>query len=300
MSGVENNQSTGAPILISIPNKDQRSKDYSSLEKIFRPSHADFTYHSKYGIRHVSGGGRSSARITAGMVAAGAIAKSILKKELDITILSYVSQIKHIKTQINPLDVTFDQVESNIVRCPDKTIATEMIKLIEKTRKNGNSVGGILQCVVQNMPVGLGEPVFDKLEADLAKACLSINATKGFEIGSGFDGTLYYGSEHNDTFIKDEKGKVITQTNNSGGVQGGISNGMPLLFRIAFKPTATIMQSQHTIDKLGHAVDYQAKGRHDPCVLPRAVPIVEAMTAIVLCDHYLRNRGQTGNHSFDS
>lgn len=294
LSGIEDGKTTGAPVAMMIMNQDGRSKDYDNLKSLFRPSHADFTYQAKYGIRSVAGGGRSSARVTAGTVAAGALAKIILKQFFRSEILAYVVKVKHLKTNLDPLKVTLKEVENNIVRCPDPLIAEKMIDLISKTKKRGDSVGGVIQGVVKNIPAGLGEPVFDKIEADLAKACLSINATKGFEIGSGFAGVELFGSEHNDAFAMDKK-KVTTESNFSGGVQGGITNGMPILFKVAFKPTATILQKQKTLSKDKKIVDYQAKGRHDPCVLPRAVPIVEAMTAIVLCDHFLRQRGQVGS-----
>ena len=297
LSGVENEKSTGAPISMVIFNKDQKSKDYANLASLYRPSHADFTYQTKYGIRSIAGGGRSSARVTAGTVAAGALAKIALKHFFDAEVLAYVCKIKDISISINPLKVKLKDIEDNIVRCPEKKIASEMIDLISATKKNGDSVGGVIQGIVKNIPAGLGEPVFDKIEADLAKACLSINATKGFEIGSGFEGTNLLGSEHNDAFTV-KNGKIKTETNFSGGVQGGITTGMPVLFKVAFKPTATILKKQQTVFQDKHIREYQVKGRHDPCVLPRAVPIVEAMAAIVFCDHTLRHRGQTG--TFDS
>ncbi len=292
-SGVLEGLATGAPIMMLIQNEDQKSKDYDNLKTIFRPSHADFTYEMKYGIRHVAGGGRSSARVTAGSVAAGAVAKEVLRKFGKIEIVAYVRSVKNIVAKIDSLKVQESQVEKNPVRCPDARAAKAMENLILKARKNGDSVGGVVECVIRNVPAGWGEPIFDKLEADLAKAMLSINATKGFEIGSGFSGTQLFGSEHNDLFVKQAR-KIATKTNLSGGVQGGISNGMPILFRVAFKPTATILQKQKTVDQAGKPLTYQVKGRHDPCVLPRAVPIVEAMAAIVLADHALRHRAQNG------
>lgn len=294
LSGVSNGKTTGSPISMIIYNTDFRKGDYQDMISKYRPSHSDFTYDMKYGIRDIYGGGRSSARITAGNVAAGAIAKKILKERFNAEIIAYVKKIKDIEGKIIPENVLKEDVESNIVRCPDKKMAEKMIKLIEKTKDEGDSLGGIIECITKNLPAGLGEPVFDKLEADLAKAMLSINATKGFEVGTGFTGTEMFGSEHNDEFSS-KGGKIITKTNNSGGIQGGISNGMPIIFRVAFKPTSTIKKIQNTVDTKGNKVELEAKGRHDPCVLPRAVPIVEAMAALVYCDHYLRNRAQCGD-----
>ncbi len=295
LSGIERGLTTGAPLSLMIRNQDHRSQDYLNLSKTFRPSHADYTYEKKYGLRSIAGGGRSSARLTAGTVAAGAIAKKILKEWFNCDILAYVISIKNLKAKI-PKSVTQNQVEANPVRCPDPVIAKKMINLIEKTKKVGNSLGGIIECVSKNIPVGLGEPIYDKLEADLGKAVLGINACKGFEIGSGFGGTVLLGSEHNDRFLV-RKGKVTTKTNHSGGVQGGITNGMPIIFRAAFKPTATILRPQSTINTQLKKETFTVKGRHDPCVLPRAVPIIEAVTALVLIDHTLRHRGQTGHFS---
>lgn len=294
ISGLFNGKTTGTPICMIIFNKDYKSADYQEISKAFRPSHADFTYEKKYGIRDLFGGGRSSARLTAGNVAAGAVAFKILNERFKLEIVAYVRQIKDVEANVDTNKVTQKDVDSNIVRCPDKNAAKEMIKLIEDAKNNGDSVGGVIECVIRNVPIGLGEPIFDKLEADLAKAMLSINATKGFEIGSGFEGTKLFGSEHNDVFMKKEN-KIITKTNNSGGVQGGISNGMPIIFRVAFKPTSTIRKEQETVDIKGKSIKMEAKGRHDPCVLPRAVPIVEAMASLVLCDHYLRQRAQCGD-----
>lgn len=293
LSGIEKGLTTGAPLSLMIRNQDHRSQDYLNLNKTFRPSHADFTYEKKYGLRSIAGGGRSSARLTAGTVAAGAIAKKILKEWFNCNILAYVISIKNLKAKI-PKSVTQNQVEANSVRCPDPVIAKKMANLIEKTKKAGNSLGGIIECVSKNVPVGLGEPIYDKLEADLGKAVLGINACKGFEIGSGFGGTTLLGSEHNDRFLV-RKGKVMTETNHSGGVQGGITNGMPIIFRAAFKPTATILRPQSTINVQLKKETFTVKGRHDPCVLPRAVPIIEAVTALVLIDHTLRHRGQIGH-----
>lgn len=284
LSGVYKGKTTGAPISLIVYNKDQRSKDYAKIKKAYRPSHSDFTYHKKYGNYDPRGGGRASARITLGRVAAGAIAKKILKK---IAIVAYVQRVMDVEALVDQRKVTQKQVEKNIVRCPDTDAAIEMIALITDAKKNGDSLGGVIECVVRNLPAGLGEPEFDKLDADLAKICMSIPATKGFEIGSGFQGTYLYGSEHNDPFTMKGK-KVVTTTNNSGGVQGGISNGMPLVLRLGFKPTSTIMQQQRTVSKSKKNVKLKATGRHDPCVIPRAVPIVEASVALVLCDHFLR------------
>jgi chorismate synthase len=294
LSGVYEGQTTGTPISILVRNQDQRSQDYSEMAVKYRPSHADATYDAKYGIRTIAGGGRSSARETIGRVAAGAIAKTILQQLAGVEVIAYVKRIKDLEAHINPDTVTLEQVESNIVRCPDGDCADRMIDLIEAMRNAGDSIGGVVECVARHVPKGLGMPVFDKLEADLAKAVMSLPATKGFEIGSGFAGTLMTGSEHNDEFYTDADGNIRTVTNRSGGIQGGISNGETILLRIAFKPTATIRKEQRTVTKTGEAVTLAAKGRHDPCVLPRAVPMVEAMVALVLCDHLLRQRGQCG------
>ncbi len=288
LSGVFDGKTTGTPIAFLIPNKDQKSADYSHIKDTYRPSHADYTYEKKYGIRDYKGGGRSSARETAARVFAGAIAKIILQKA-GCTVQGYVSRVGHIAitTSYTQLDLT--KTESNIVRCPDELVATQMIEAIEQAKDEGDTLGGIITCVVKGSPLGLGEPVFDKLHAELAKAVLSINATRGFEIGSGFAAAEMRGSEHNDAFLP-KGNEHITATNLSGGIQGGISNGEDIYFRVAFKPVATIMQKQQTIDKEGKAVELEAQGRHDPCVVPRAVPIVEAMTALTLVDHLLRNK----------
>lgn len=288
LSGVFEETTTGAPIAILIPNKDQRSQDYDELKKVFRPSHADFTYEMKYCIRDYRGGGRSSARETAARVAAGAIAKQLLAIE-NVTIQAYVSQVGNVVVDKDYTQLNLSKTDESIVRCPDETTAQQMVALIEAIKEKGDSVGGVISCVIKNCPVGLGEPVFDRLNADLGKAMLSINAVKGFEIGEGFAAASMLGSQHNDVFEVVEK-NVHTKTNHSGGTQGGISNGMDIYFRVAFKPVATISQEQQTIDKEGNRVTLSAKGRHDPCVVPRAVPIVEAMAALVLADHYLRNR----------
>jgi chorismate synthase len=280
-------KSTGTPIAIVIENQDQRSKDYSHIAETFRPSHADYTYEAKYGIRDYRGGGRSSARETAARVAAGAIAKLFLKKS-GIEINAFVSQVGEIKApHYTTLDLS--KTEDNIVRCPDAKTAEEMIALIDQVRLDRDTIGGIVTCVIKNTPVGLGEPVFDKLHAELGKAMLSINAVKGFEYGSGFEGIKQRGSQHNDEFYNDG-GKIKTKTNFSGGIQGGISNGEDIYFNVAFKPVATIMQDQQTVNKEGKETTVSGKGRHDPCVVPRAVPIVEAMAALVLIDFYLRNK----------
>ncbi len=287
LSGVFEGKSTGTPIAIVIENQDQRSKDYSHIENTFRPSHADFTYQEKYGIRDHRGGGRSSARETAARVAAGAIAKLLLRK-LGVEINAYVSQVGTLKApEYTQLDLR--KTEDNIVRCPDPVTAEKMIALIDQVRLDRDTIGGVVSCVIKNTPVGLGEPVFDKLHAELGKTMLSINAVKGFEYGSGFAGVELRGSQHNDEFVN-EGGKIRTKTNHSGGVQGGISNGEDIYFKVAFKPVATIMQDQTTVDKEGNEAVVSGKGRHDPCVVPRAVPIVEAMAALVLADFLLRNK----------
>jgi chorismate synthase len=292
LSGVFEGKTLGTPIAILVRNKDTRPQDYNEMTLAYRPSHADATYDAKYGIRNWQGGGRSSARETIGRVAAGAIAKKILKQVAGVEIIGYVKKIKDLEANVNPDTVTLEQVESNIVRCPNPEDAEKMIAMIEQIGRQGDSLGGVLECIARNVPKGLGEPVFDKLEADLAKAVMSLPASKGFEIGSGFAGTLLTGSEHNDEFYTDEKGEIRTRTNRSGGIQGGISNGENIIMRVAFKPTATIRKEQNTVTKSGDATTLAAKGRHDPCVLPRAVPMVEAMVALVLCDHLLRHHGQ--------
>ncbi len=289
ISGVFNGKSTGTPIAILIRNSNQKSGDYSHLAGKYRPSHADYTYQVKYGIRDHRGGGRSSARETAARVAAGAVAKIFLKR-MNVQIQAWVSQVGPLTLDKPYKQLNLDAVEDNIVRCPDKKVAEEMIRLIDETRKKRDTIGGVVSCVIKGVAPGLGEPVFDKLHADLGKAMLSINAVKGFEYGSGFAGVELYGSEHNDLFEKRE-GRVRTKTNFSGGIQGGISNGEDIYFRTAFKPVATIMQDQESIDEAGNVCVVIGKGRHDPCVVPRAVPIVEAMAAIVLADHYLLNMG---------
>ncbi|MBI5394756.1 MAG: chorismate synthase [Verrucomicrobia bacterium] len=293
MSGVFEGRTLGTPICILVWNKDARPEAYLEIKKKFRPSHADFTYEAKYGIRAWAGGGRASARETIGRVAAGAIAKKILRERCGVEIVAYVTQVKDLVAKVNPGRVSARQVESNIVRCPDRAAAAKMLRLIDRARRAGDSVGGVVECVARNVPVGLGDPVFDKLEADLAKALMSLPASKGFEIGSGFGGTRMFGSEHNDIFVM-RGGRERTLTNRSGGVQGGISNGEPVVMRVAFKPTATILLPQRTVTVDGKPAVLKGRGRHDPCVLPRAVPVVENMVALVLCDHLLRQAAQCG------
>jgi chorismate synthase len=293
LSGVLDGRTLGTPISLLVRNTDQRSGDYAEMTTKYRPSHADFTYDKKYGIRAVAGGGRASARETVGRVAAGAIAKTFLGT-LGIQIVAYVQKVQLLQTSIPPEVVSPEMVESTVIRCPEPEIATKMIELIESVRKEGNSLGGVITCVAHGVPVGWGEPVFDKLDADLAKAMLSLPACKGFEAGGGFGMTDLTGSEVNDAFELVD-GKVQTRTNFSGGIQGGISNGMPIIFRVAFKPTATVLLEQQTVTTEGEPASLTGRGRHDPCVLPRAVPIVEAMTALVLADHALRQRGQQGS-----
>uniref|UniRef100_A0A1D1YPL0 chorismate synthase n=1 Tax=Anthurium amnicola TaxID=1678845 RepID=A0A1D1YPL0_9ARAE len=286
---------TGTAICISVPNKDQRGHDYAEMSKAYRPSHADATYDWKYGVRSVQGGGRSSARETIGRVAAGSIAKKILNLKSGVEILAYVSQVHKVVLPEGLIDnesVTYEQIESNIVRCPDPEYAQKMIDAIDAVRVRGDSVGGVVTCIVRNVPRGLGTPVFDKLEADLAKAVMSLPATKGFEFGSGFAGTFMSGSEHNDEFYIDENGRTRTKTNRSGGIQGGISNGETIYMRVAFKPTSTISKKQHTVTRDGHETELIARGRHDPCVVPRAVPMVEAMVALVLVDQLMAHMAQ--------
>jgi chorismate synthase len=292
LSGVFEGKTLGTPIALLVRNKDARSQDYDEMAVKYRPSHADATYDAKYGVRNWQGGGRSSARETIGRVAAGAIARKILRQVAGVEIVAYVKRIKDLEALVDPETVTLEQVEQTMVRCPDPEAAQQMIDLIEQVRDQGDSIGGVVECIARHVPKGLGEPVFDKLEADLAKAIMSLPATKGFEIGSGFAGTLLTGSEHNDEFYTDDAGNIRTRTNRSGGTQGGIANGELILMRAAFKPTATIRKAQKTVTTDGEETVLAAKGRHDPCVLPRAVPMVEAMVALVLCDHLLRHYGQ--------
>jgi chorismate synthase len=291
LSGIFEGKTLGTPISLWVRNEDARPEAYSEMATKFRPSHADYTYQAKFGIRNWQGGGRTSARETIGRVAAGAIAKKLLRERFGVEVLAYVKQVQNIHAQIDPAKVRFADVESNIVRCPDATAAKEMIALIDRMRSEGDTVGGIVEGVARGVPVGWGEPVFDRLEADLAKAMLSLPASKGFDVGSGFDGILLKGTEHNDAF-RAKGGEVITTTNRSGGIQGGISNGQPIYFRVAFKPVATVMHEQDTVDVELKNTKLKARGRHDPCVLPRAVPMVEAMTALVLVDHALRHKAQ--------
>jgi chorismate synthase len=290
LSGIESNFTTGTPIALIVRNQDQRSRDYDELRDKYRPSHADFTYDAKYGLRSVSGGGRASARETIGRVAAGAIAKKLLKTSFNTEILAWVDQVQHIKANVNAQNLTLGQIEANIVRCPDQETAVKMITLIEEIRKQGDTVGGIVRAIAKGVPAGWGEPIFDKLEADLAKAVMSLPASKGFEIGSGYAGTMLKGSEHNDPFRSDDGQSVYTTTNQSGGIQGGISNGMPITLSVAFKPVATIVPQQDTVTADYENTTLKGKGRHDPCVLPRAVPMVEAMIALTLADHALRHK----------
>ena len=283
LSGIFNGITTGTPIGFIIKNDDQKSKDYDHLKNSFRPSHADFVYEKKYGTRDYRGGGRSSARETACRVVAGAIAKQILK---DISIYAYTSSIGNISIDENYEINKVTDIEKSMVRCPDSKISDQMISEVKKARKNGDTLGGIIKCIIKNVPTGLGEPVFNKLHSELGRAMLTINAVKGFEYGSGFRGTKMKGSEHNDIILKD----LTTKTNFSGGIQGGISNGMDIYFNVAFKPVATIMKNQNTVDSNGNKSIIEGKGRHDPCVVPRAIPIVEAMAAIVILDYYLINK----------
>jgi chorismate synthase len=291
LSGVFEGLTLGTPISILVWNTDAKPQHYEPFKDIYRPSHADYAYDAKYGHRNWQGGGRSSARETIGRVAAGAIAKKLLRERCGTEIVAYVKQIHKLFADIDPTTVTVQQVESNMVRCPDPICAEEMIAHIDQARRAGDSLGGVVEVVARQVRVGLGAPVFDKLEADLAKALMSLPASKGFEIGSGFAGTTLTGSEHNDVYEMRD-GQVHTRTNYSGGVQGGISIGEPLVMRVAFKPTATIARAQETITTQGETTTLAAKGRHDPCVLPRAVPMVDAMVALVLVDHYLRHKAQ--------
>ncbi|PYJ84894.1 MAG: chorismate synthase [Verrucomicrobia bacterium] len=291
LSGTFEGKTLGTPISMWVRNEDARPEAYSEMATKFRPSHADYTYQAKFGIRNWQGGGRTSARETIGRVAAGAIAKKILRERNGVEVLAYVQQVQRIAARVDPETVKLKVVEANIVRCPDPVAAEKMIRLIERVRKAGDTVGGIIVGVARGAAVGWGEPVFDRLEADLAKAMLSLPASKGFDIGSGFDGILLTGTQHNDPF-RSKGGKVYTPTNRSGGIQGGISNGQTIYFRVAFKPVATVMIEQETVDVNFKNTILKARGRHDPCVLPRAVPMVEAMTALVLVDHALRHRAQ--------
>jgi len=289
LSGLYENKTTGTPIALMVNNTNQAGKDYAHLEHAFRPSHADYTYTAKYGLRDHRGGGRSSARETLARVAAGAIAKKYLQ-QYNIQIASYVSAVGPVALTKTYDQLDLSQIDSNKIRCPQPEVAEKMIALVEETRKNRDTIGGVITGLIKGLPVGLGEPAFDKLHAELGKAMLSINAVKGFEYGSGFAGTKLYGSEHNDEFYTDDNGQVRTRTNHSGGIQGGISNGEDIYFRVAFKPVATILQPQTSINDEGASIMLEGRGRHDPCVLPRAVPIVDAMAALVIIDFLLRQR----------
>jgi chorismate synthase len=293
LSGVQDGVTLGTPISMLVRNQDSRGGDYDEMRTKYRPSHADFTYQAKYGVRAWQGGGRSSARETVGRVAAGVLARKALSLAGDIQIVAWVQRVQDLEATVDAAKVTTADVDANIVRCPDAGVAPQMIALIDGARRAGDSLGGVVEAVARGVPPGWGEPVFDRLEADLGKGMLSLPAAKGFEIGSGFAGTRLRGSEHNDPFYA-AAGRVRTRTNRSGGVQGGISNGEDIVLRVAFKPTATILREQETVDIDGHDTTIKARGRHDPCVLPRAVPIVEAMMALVLADHFLRQRGQCG------
>jgi chorismate synthase len=290
LSGVAGGVTLGTPLALVLRNEDAKSGDYAHIEKAYRPSHADFSYDAKYGLRAVAGGGRSSARVTAGWVAAGAVAMKLIRHLSDCDVMAWVARVGDIAMDMLPEDITREAIEANPVRCPDPQAARAMEERILAVRKAGDSVGGVVEGQIRGLPAGLGEPVYDKFEAELAKAMLSINASKGFEFGSGFSGTAMLGSQHNDPFILDENGRIATSSNRSGGVQGGISNGMPVYFRVAFKPTSTILQPQETLGPDGRPVTLEPKGRHDPCVLPRAVPVVEAMAALVVADFLLRQR----------
>ncbi len=290
LSGVFEGHTLGSSIAILVRNTDARSSAYADFKDIFRPSHADYTTEAKYGIRNWQGGGRASARETIGRVAAGAIARKFLHTVAGIEVIAWVSQVHDVHARIDTAQVHPDQIEASLVRCPDREATQKMVERIDQAREAGDSLGGVVECVVRNVPPGLGDPVFDKLEATLAHAMLSIPASKGFEIGSGFSCATLKGSEHNDPFVPGSDGRPHTKTNYSGGIQGGISNGEPITLRVAFKPTATIRQKQISVDRQGRAVELEAQGRHDPCVLPRAVPIVEAMACLVLADHWLRQR----------
>lgn len=296
LSGVLDGQTLGTPIALLVRNEDARSRDYDELREKYRPSHADYAYDAKYGIRAWSGGGRASARETVGRVAAGAIAKRLLAR-FGTEVVAWVETVQDVTSAVDPETVTVESVDREIVRCPDPEAAARMVERIEAVRKEGDTVGGVVACVVRGMPVGWGEPVFDKLEADLAKALLSLPASKGFEVGSGFAGTLLRGSEHNDAYRATPRKEVYTPTNRSGGIQGGISIGMPVTLRVAFKPVATILAEQDTVDVRHEETTISGRGRHDACVLPRAVPMVEAMVALVLADHALRQQAITfGQH----
>jgi chorismate synthase len=290
LSGLFEGRTLGTPIAMLVRNEDARASAYEPMKDIYRPSHADYTYEAKYGIRNWQGGGRASARETIGRVAAGAIARKLLAELAGVEVVGWVRSVHDIECSVDPERVTLSEVESTPTRCPDPQAAAAMMERIDLARRNQDSLGGVVECVARGVPAGLGEPVFDKLEADLAKAMLSLPASKGFEVGSGFAGTRMLGSTHNDPFVPGAQGRPRTTTNYSGGIQGGISNGESIVIRVAFKPTATISQPQQTVNRDNQAVVLEAQGRHDPCVLPRAVPIVEAMMCLTLADHYLRQR----------
>jgi chorismate synthase len=291
LSGVFEGRTLGTPIAMLVRNEDARPSAYEAMKDVYRPSHADYTYEAKYGIRNWQGGGRASARETVGRVAAGAIARKLLQVVANVEVIGWVRSVQDLEVEVDAARVTLADVEASPTRCPDAATAQAMAERIDLARRNLDSLGGVVECVARNVPPGLGEPVFDRLEADLAKAVLSLPASKGFEIGSGFAGTRMTGSTHNDPFMPGEGGRPRTASNRSGGVQGGISNGEPIVIRVAFKPTATISQAQQTVDSANNPVTLEAQGRHDPCVLPRAVPMVEAMVCLTLADHYLRQRG---------
>jgi chorismate synthase len=294
LSGVYEGRTIGSPIAMAVRNADQRPGAYDHMKDLYRPSHADWTTEAKYGIRAVAGGGRASARETIGRVAAGAVARKLLAERCDVEVLGWVSQVHDLVAAVDPAKVTLDEVEADPTRCPDREAAAAITQAIEQARRDGDSLGGIVTCVARNVPPGWGEPVFDKLEADLAKATMSLPASKGFEIGSGFGSVLMTGRAHNDPFEPGPGGRPRTRTNHSGGVQGGITNGEDVVIRVAFKPTATISSAQDTVDRDGRPVTLEAKGRHDPCVLPRAVPMVEAAVLLVLVDHWLRQLAVSG------
>jgi chorismate synthase len=290
LSGVFEGQTLGTPIGIVVRNKDARPSAYEEMREVFRPSHADYTTEAKYGTRNWQGGGRASARETIGRVAAGAIARKLLREVAGIEVLAWVAQVQAIDSKVDPESVSLAEIDANEVRCPDVDAAEKMYELIDSVRRRGDSVGGVVECVARGVPPGLGDPVFDKLEAELAKGLMSLPAAKGFEVGSGFAGTAMTGSEHNDPFVTDSEGRIRTTSNRSGGIQGGISNGESIRLRVAFKPTATVRTAQQTVNRKGEPVTLEASGRHDPCVLPRAVPMVEAMVCLSLADHWLRQR----------
>lgn len=295
LSGLFAGKTTGAPVSMMIRNRDHDPSEYDLLKKVYRPGHSDFTWEKKYGIRDYRGGGRSSARLTACTVAAGALAGKVIKDLAGVEITAFTRSVGTIRSEVEIEQISASEIEKSPVRCPDESASKKMVSIVEEVKEKGDSLGGVVECVVRGVPAGLGEPLFDKLDADLARAMLAINAAKGFEVGSGFAAAQAHGSVNNDPIAPGKYGPAFA-TNNAGGILGGISNGMPIVFRVAFKPTPTISISQDTVDFEGKAVKLEARGRHDPCVVPRAVPVVEAMTAIVLLDHYLRHRGQVGEN----